>query len=54
MTDYKDRLREAFATHENLGPDPAEVYARVQELARGYRWRRRGAAAAGGLPWARA
>ena len=48
MTDYKDQLREAFVTHENQGPDPAEVYARVQELARIHRWRRRGAVAAGG------
>ena len=48
MTDHKDQLREAFETHEELAPDPAVVYARVQELARGYRWRRRGAQAAGG------
>ena len=48
MTDHKDQLREAFETHEDLAPDPAVVYARVQELARGYRWRRRGAQAAGG------
>ena len=48
MTDYKDQLSEAFAKHENQGPDPAEVYARVQELARVHRWRRRGAVAAGG------
>jgi hypothetical protein len=49
VTNHEDQLREAFAAHENLGPDPAEVYARVQELARGYRWRRRGAQAAGGV-----
>ncbi len=48
MTDYKDQLREAFETHEDLAPDPEVVYARVQELARSYRWRRRGAQAAGG------
>ncbi len=48
MTDYEDQLREAFVKHENQGPDPAEVYARVQDLARSYRWRRRGAVAAGG------
>lgn len=48
MTDYKDQLREAFETHEDLAPDPAVVYARVQELARVYRRRRRGAQAAGG------
>jgi hypothetical protein len=48
VTEHKDQLREAFETHEDLAPDPAEVYARVQELARGYRWRRRTAQAAGG------
>lgn len=48
MSNPEDQLREAFETHENLGPDPAAVYARVQELARGYKWRRRGAQAAGG------
>jgi hypothetical protein len=48
VTDYKDQLREAFETHEDLAPDPAVVYARVQELARVYRRRRRGAQAAGG------
>jgi len=46
--DSQDRLREAFEAHENLAPDPAEVYARVQELARGYQRRRRGLQAAGG------
>jgi hypothetical protein len=48
VTDHADQLRKAFETHEDQTPDPAEVYARVQELARGYRWRRRGAQVAGG------
>ena len=48
MIENEDRLREAFETHENLAPDPAEVYARVQELSRTYRRRRRGVQAAGG------
>jgi hypothetical protein len=48
VIDHGDQLREAFETHENLAPDPAAVYARVQELARTYRRRRRGAQAAGG------
>lgn len=48
MNDHGDQLREAFETHEHLAPDPAAVYARVQELARTYRWRRRSAQAAGG------
>ncbi|MEU4692598.1 hypothetical protein [Actinoplanes sp. NPDC023714] len=48
MTQHADRLREAFQTHENETPDPALVYARVEELARKRRWRRRGAQAAGG------
>jgi hypothetical protein len=49
VTDHEDQLRRAFATHENEAPDPAAVYARVQDLARSYRWRRRGAQAAGGM-----
>ncbi|MCA2218964.1 hypothetical protein [Jidongwangia harbinensis] len=49
MTDHEDQLRRAFATHENEAPDPAAVYARVQDLARSYRWRRRGVQAAGGM-----
>ena len=49
MTEHGDQLRRAFETHENEGPDPAEVYARVQQLARGYQWRRRGVQAAGGV-----
>ncbi len=48
MIEHEDRLREAFETHEHLAPDPAAVYARVQELARTYQRRRRGAQVAGG------
>jgi hypothetical protein len=48
VIDHGDQLREAFQTHEHLAPDPAAVYARVQELSRTYRRRRRGAQAAGG------
>jgi hypothetical protein len=48
VTEYNEQLREAFEAHENLAPDPAAVYARVQELARTYKRRRRGAQAAGG------
>ena len=48
MIDHEEQLREAFETHEHLAPDPAAVYARVQELARKYKRRRRGAQAAGG------
>ncbi|WP_328477729.1 hypothetical protein OHA21_25255 [Actinoplanes sp. NBC_00393] len=48
MTEHRDRLREAFETHENQTPDPAMVFARVEELARKHKWRRRGVQAAGG------
>jgi hypothetical protein len=48
VTNHGKQLREAFETHEHLAPDPAVVYARVQELARTYRRRRRSAQAAGG------
>jgi len=48
VSDTGDQLREAFATHEDLAPDPAAVYARVQDLARTYKRRRRGAQIAGG------
>jgi hypothetical protein len=48
VTDHGDQLREAFETHEHLAPDPAAVYARVEELSQGYRRRRRGAQVAGG------
>lgn len=47
MTEHADRLREVFETHENQTPDPADVYARVQELSRKYQRRRRNAAVAG-------
>jgi hypothetical protein len=45
----EDQLRESFQAHENLAPDAAAVYARVQELSRSYKWRRRGMTAAGGV-----
>ena len=48
MIENEERLREAFETHESMAPDPAEVYARVQELSRTYHRRRRGLQAAGG------
>jgi hypothetical protein len=48
VTDHGDQLREAFETHENLAPDPAAVYAKVEGLARTYRRRRLGAQVAGG------
>ncbi len=48
MIDHGDQLREAFKTHEHLAPDPAAVYARIQELARTYQRRRRGAQVASG------
>jgi hypothetical protein len=47
VTDHGEQLRETFETHEKLAPDPAAVYARVQELSRIYKRRRRGAQAAG-------
>ena len=47
MTDHGEQLREAFETHETLAPDPAAVYARVRELSRTYKRRRRGAQVAG-------
>jgi hypothetical protein len=47
VTDHGEQLREAFETHETLAPDPAAVYARVQELSRIYQRRRRGAQVAG-------
>jgi hypothetical protein len=47
VTDHGEQLREAFETHETLAPDPAEVYARVTELVRIYKRRRRGAQVAG-------
>jgi hypothetical protein len=48
VNDHGDQLREAFEAHEHLAPDPAAVYARVEELSRGYQRRRRGAQVAGG------
>jgi hypothetical protein len=47
VNDHEDQLREAFVTHEHLTPDPSAVYARVEELSRGYKRRRRGAQVAG-------
>jgi hypothetical protein len=47
MSDH-DLLREAFATDERMAPDPAQVYARIEELGRTYKRRRRGAQVAGG------
>ena len=47
---HHDQLREAFTSHESNTPDPAAVYARVQELSVKYKRRRRGAQiAAGGV-----
>lgn len=47
---HRDQLREAFESHEDNTPDPAAVYARVQELSQKYKRRRRGAqVAAGGV-----
>jgi hypothetical protein len=48
LTQHERLLREAFESHEHMTPDPADVYARVQELSRTYRMRRRGAQIAGG------
>ncbi|GAB1640607.1 hypothetical protein [Krasilnikovia sp. MM14-A1259] len=47
MTHHEEQLREAFEAHEHQTPDPGAVYARVQQLSRTYRRRRRGAQAAG-------
>jgi hypothetical protein len=47
VTNHNEQLREAFETHETPAPDPAAVYARVQELSRTYKRRRRGAQVAG-------
>ncbi|BEL08161.1 hypothetical protein Q0Z83_063520 [Actinoplanes sichuanensis] len=49
MNEHGDRLREAFTKHETETPDPAAVYARVEELAKRYKWRRFGVQAAGGV-----
>lgn len=45
---HQDQLREAMKAHEHLAPEPAAVYARVQELAKSYRRRRLIAQTAGG------
>jgi hypothetical protein len=47
VNDHGDQLREAFESHETPAPNPAAVYARVQELSRTYRRRRRAAQATG-------
>jgi hypothetical protein len=47
VTEHADKLREVFAAHQDQTPDPAAVYARVQELSRKYQKRRRGAVVAG-------
>ncbi|AEV86478.1 hypothetical protein ACWT_5461 [Actinoplanes sp. SE50] len=49
MTDHGDRLREAFARTESQTPDAGDVYARVVELSRKHKYRRRGATAVGGV-----
>jgi hypothetical protein len=48
VTDHADQLREAFETYENQTPDPAAVFARVQQLSTKYQRRRRGLQVAGG------
>jgi hypothetical protein len=48
MNQDADQLREAFAAHEYLAPDAAEVLAVAQVRARRYRRRRRAAQGAGG------
>ncbi|XVU21135.1 hypothetical protein ACQPZJ_28125 [Actinoplanes sp. CA-054009] len=45
---HEDQLRVVFEKYSNQTPDPAAVYARVEELAGKYKRRRRGAYAAGG------
>jgi hypothetical protein len=50
VTDHRDHdlLRETFVAHEHLAPESADVYAKVQQIAKGYRLRRIGLQAAGG------
>lgn len=48
MTDHADQLREAFETYENQTPDPAAVFARVQQLSAKHKRRRRGLKVASG------
>jgi hypothetical protein len=45
---HQDELRAAMQAHEHLAPEPTEVYARVQELAKSYKRRRLIAQSAGG------
>jgi hypothetical protein len=45
----EERLSETFESHGEQTPDPAAVYARVEELSRSYKWRRRGIQIAGGV-----
>jgi hypothetical protein len=52
VTEHADQLREAFETHENQTPEPAAVYARVQELSSKYKRRRRSLQVAGGTAMA--
>lgn len=47
MTYHGEQLREAFETHETPAPDPAAVYARVRDLSRTYKLRRRAAQVTG-------
>lgn len=46
---HEERLSETFESHEGQTPDAADVYARVEELSRSYKWRRRGVQVAGGV-----
>ena len=48
MTEHADQLREAFENHESDTPDPAAVFARVQELSSKYKRRRRSIQVVGG------
>ncbi|MFG1606917.1 hypothetical protein [Actinoplanes sp. NPDC049265] len=48
MTNHHNQLREAMVAHEHLAPEPAAVYARVQDLAKAYKRRRLIAQTAGG------
>jgi hypothetical protein len=45
---HQEQLHAAMKAHEHLAPEPTEVYARVQELAKTYRRRRLIAQSAGG------
>jgi hypothetical protein len=48
VIDHNNQLREAMVAHEHLAPEPAAVYARVQDLAKSYKRRRLIAQTAGG------